>query len=259
MSRFDATWALVWREWVRILRQPARIVATVGTPAVLLIALGAGFAGSITGLMGVDDTRAYSAFLLPGMISMAALFASIFGSMSLIEDRDSGLLRVIMAGPAPDGSIVLAKLIGIAVPAIVQAGILLPACLVLGVDVSPIGFVLGLLALAMLSIGIAGLSLTLAWRVKSSQEFHAIMNTVLMPLWLLSGAFYPAADASSPMRWLTTVNPLSWPTEAMRVSLSGEHSQLLGSYVWPLTLVFCVGGVLLATATIRQRNKGKST
>ncbi|PHQ79284.1 MAG: hypothetical protein COB69_08255 [Phycisphaera sp.] len=255
MSRFDATSALVWREWIRLLRQPARIVATVGTPIVLLIAMGAGFAGSISGLMGVEDSRAYSAFLLPGMISMAALFASVFGAISLIEDRDSGLLRVLMAGPAPDGSIVLAKLIGIGVPAIVQAGILLPACLILGVDVTPTGFVLAFLAMVMLSIGISGVSLTLAWRVKSSQEFHAIMNTVLMPMWLLSGAFYPAADAAAPMRWLTTINPLAWPTEAIRVSLSGEPSLFLGSFVWPLAAIFCVGGAALAMGTIRQGHK----
>ena len=129
----------------------------------LLIALGAGFAGSISGLMGVEDSRAYSAFLLPGMISMAALFASIFGSISLIEDRDSGLLRVLMAGPAPHGSIVLAKLVGVAVPAVVQAGILLPACVLLGVQVSALGVILAVAALFMISVGIAGVSLAMAW------------------------------------------------------------------------------------------------
>lgn len=249
---------MVQREWVRLVRQPARIVATVGTPIVLLIALGAGFAGSISGLMGVEDSRAYSAFLLPGMISMAALFASIFGAMSLIDDRDSGLLRVLMAGPAPDGSIVLAKLVGIAVPSIVQAALLLPACFLLGVKVTPAGFAMSLVALALMATGIAGLSLAMAWRVRSSQEFHAIMNTLLMPMWLLSGAFYPAAEAATPMRWLTAINPLAWPTEAMRSALSGQPSQLLGAYVWPLAIAFCIGGCALAVGTIRQGNNRSS-
>lgn len=257
MSAIEATRTLVWREWIRLLRQPARIVATIGTPLILLAALGAGFAGSFSGLMGVDDGRAYSAFLLPGMISMAALFAAVFGSISLIEDRDSGLLRVLLAGPAPSGSVVGAKLIGVGMPAFLQAIILLPACWILGVSPSVTGIFLSVLAVAMLTFGITGISLAMAWRVKGTQEFHAIMNTVLMPMWLVSGAFYPASDAAAPIRWLTMVNPLAWTTDAARSALSGEPSALFGAWVWPLAVVFFLGGIGLSVNTIRQGKRRK--
>jgi len=253
----DATMALVGREWLRLWRQPARIVATVGTPMVLLIALGAGFAGSISGLMGVGDERAYAAFLLPGMMAMASLFASIFGAISLIEDRDSGLLLVIMAGPAPSGSVVMAKIIGIGAPAFLQALILLPAVWILGVYPSLTQTILAILATLLLTVAIVSVSLTLAWRVKSTQEFHAIMNTVLMPMWLLSGSFYPASESASAMRWLTAINPLSWPVEALRSSLNGLNSPLLGSWAWPLTGVFALGSVLIAMGTIGLGKRGK--
>lgn len=250
MSATDATMALVGREWTRLLRQPARIVATIGTPLVLLVALGAGFAGSISGLMGVGDDRAYAAFLLPGMMAMASLFASIFGAISLIEDRDSGILLVLMAGPSPSGSIVLAKIIGIGTPAFLQALILLPAAWILGVNPSAGQALLAVLATLLLTVAIVSVSLTLAWRVKSTQEFHAIMNTVLMPMWLLSGSFYPASDAAPVMRWLTAINPLTWPVEALRSSLEGRASPLLGAWAWPLTSVFALGAVLMAMGTI---------
>lgn len=249
--------ALVGREWLRLWRQPARIVATVGTPMVLLIALGAGFAGSISGLMGVGDERAYAAFLLPGMMAMASLFASIFGAISLIEDRDSGLLLVIMAGPAPSGSVVMAKIIGIGAPAFLQALILLPAIWILGVHPSLTQTILAILATLLLTLAIVSVSLTLAWRVKSTQEFHAIMNTVLMPMWLLSGSFYPASESAFVMRWLTAINPLSWPVEALRSSLNGLDSPLLGSWAWPLTGVFALGSVLIAMGTIGLGKQGK--
>src|SRR5690606_39351399 len=128
---------------------------------------------------------------------MASLFASIFGAISLIEDRDSGLLLVIMAGPAPSGSIVLAKIIGIGTPAFLQALILLPAAWILGVHPSLTQTILAILATLLLTLAIVSVSLTLAWRVKSTQEFHAIMNTVLMPMWLLSGSFYPASESAA--------------------------------------------------------------
>ncbi len=249
--------ALVGREWLRLWRQPARIVATVGTPMVLLIALGAGFAGSISGLMGVGDERAYAAFLLPGMMAMASLFASIFGAISLIEDRDSGLLLVVMAGPAPSGSVVMAKIIGIGLPAFLQALILLPAAWILGVYPSLTQTILAILATLLLTLAIVSVSLTLAWRVKSTQEFHAIMNTVLMPMWLLSGSFYPASESAAVMRWLTAINPLSWPVEALRSSINGLASPLLGSWAWPLTGVFALGSVLMAMGTIGLGKRGK--
>lgn len=249
--------ALVGREWLRLWRQPTRIVATVGTPMVLLIALGAGFAGSISGLMGVGDERAYAAFLLPGIMAMASLFASIFGAISLIEDRDSGLLLVVMAGPAPSGSVVMAKIIGIGAPAFLQALILLPAAWILGVHPSLTQTILAILATLLLTLAIVSVSLTLAWRVKSTQEFHAIMNTVLMPMWLLSGSFYPASESASAMRWLTAINPLSWPVEALRSSLNGLNSPLLGSWAWPLTGVFALGSVLMAMGTIGLGKRGK--
>lgn len=257
MSAIDATWAMTEREWVRLMRQPARIVATVATPVVFLAALGAGFAGSISGLMGVEDGRSYAAFLLPGMISMAALFASVFGAMALIDDRDSGFIRVLLAGPAPSGSIVGAKLLGVGVPAWVQAALLLPACWLLGVEVGLFGFVMALAGVGLMAFGVAGFSLALAWRSKSSQDFHAVMNTVLMPMWLLSGAFYPAHEAAPVVRWLTMINPLAWATDAVRVALSGERSALLGGWTWPLAVVFAAGGAALAMRTIRRARRGE--
>lgn len=255
MSGFDATLALAGREWLRLVRQPARVVATVGTPIVLLVALGSGFAGSISGLMGVEDERAYAAFLLPGMMAMAALFASIFGAISLIEDREGGILLVLLAGPAPSGSIVLAKIIGVGVPALAQAMLLLPAAWLLGLSPTVSQALLAALATLLLTLGIVGVSLAFAWRSRSTQEFHAVMNTLLMPMWLLSGSFYPAAEAAAPMRWATVANPLSWAVEALRSALGGQASPLLGSWAWPLATVFAGGGVLLALRTIGLRKR----
>ena len=258
MSMLDATIALTEREWTRLMRQPARIVATIGTPMIFLVALGAGFAGSMSGLMGVDDGRAYAAFLLPGMISMAALFASIFGAISLIEDRQGGFLVAILAGQAPKGSVVAAKTIGVGGPACAQACVMLLAIWPLGLHVSLLGLLGAILGVVLLTIGVVGFSLALAWRTTSTQEFHAIMNTVLMPMWLVSGGFYPAAEAAAPMRWLTIINPLTWPTEAIRASLAGDPSPLLGGWAWPLSIVFAIAGVSLAATIIKTPGRKAS-
>lgn len=257
MSWAGATWALAAREWVRLSRQPARIAATVGTPIVLLAALGSGFAGSMTGLMGVGDGRAYAAFLLPGMMAMSALFASVFGAIALIEDRESGFLLALMAGPAPGGSVVAAKALGVGLPAALQALVLLPAAWALGLSPGLGQVALAALGAALMTAGVVGFSLALAWRSRGTQEFHGVMNTVLMPMWLVSGAFYPAAESATFMRWLTAANPMAWAVESVRAALAGEPSALLAGWALPLTAAFALGGLGLALRTIRLRRPSR--
>jgi ABC-2 type transport system permease protein len=71
--------------------------------------------------------------------------------------------------------------------------------------------VMALVALALTSLG-----LVIAWRMDSTQGFHAIMNVILLPIWFLSGAFFPAAGAPAPLRWLMTLNPLTYGVAALR-------------------------------------------
>jgi ABC-2 type transport system permease protein len=53
----------------------------------------------------------------------------------------------------------------------------------------------------------------------STQGFHAVMNLFLMPMWLLSGAFFPASGASRWLAWVMTVNPLTYGVAAVRHAL----------------------------------------
>ena len=62
----------------------------------------------------------------------------------------------------------------------------------------------------------------LAWRMESTQGFHAIMNLLLMPLWLLSGAFFPIPAAANGgwvpmlMHWLMRLNPVTYAVAGLR-------------------------------------------
>ena len=118
-------------------------------------------------------------------------------------------------------------------------------------------------ALALTSLGFA-----FAWRTDSSQGFHAIMNLVLLPLWLLSGAFFPPpawSAASGPAQQLLHVamriNPLSYAVGGVRQLLSPglEYS---GSWVpgltwcWIVTLAFAVVSYTAAVTISRQRTTG---
>src|SRR5205807_10516736 len=56
----------------------------------------------------------------------------------------------------------------------------------------------------------------MAWRMNSTHGFHAIVNLLLIPLWLISGALFPLSGASSWVRLLMWANPLTYGVEALR-------------------------------------------
>ena len=235
--------ALTPREVVRILRQPSRVIGTIGAPLLLWVFLAGGFAGSFS-VPGAEpgDAASYGAWLLPGMVTLVVMFSAIFSAMSLIEDRNAGFLQAAIVSPAPRWSIVGSKIAGGTIVAAAQGFLLLLSAPLLGPGPHPLGWALALVAAALGAAAITAMGLALAWWVNSSQGFHGIMNLVLMPMWLLSGAFFPAEGASRWLAGLMLVNPLRWTTDAIRTSLAGDP---FGA-AWALNAAFCLGAIALA-------------
>ena len=98
----------------------------------------------------------------------------------------------------------------------------------------------------VIAFALTGLGFVIAWRMNSTQGFHAIMNLFLMPLWFLSGALFPPQNAWSGLRWLMRVNPLSYGLaglwRAIYLSEPEKVSLLPG---WGMILVMSVGFALL--------------
>lgn len=253
MDDVRACAALTWREIIRLIRQPARVAAAIGTPAVIWIMLAAGFAGSMS--LG-DDIGGYAGYLAPGMASLVVMLSAIFAAMSLIEDADSGFLQSALTSPAPRWTIIGAKVMGGGLIGWVQAVLLLPATVLLGLPVTPSGLMSAMAALFLMSVGLTGLSLAFAWRMGSAQAFHGVMNIILMPMWILSGSVMPLAGASDWLATIMLVNPLTWPTSAVRIGITGQagDGQLVGA-VWALTIAFAVGGLTAAFVSMRSRRR----
>ncbi len=220
--------ALLWRELARFWRQPARVAASVATPAIIWVVLASGFGDSFTLRGGADGgggagSISYAAYLVVGMSALTSVFTSIFAAMSLIEDRAEGFLQGAIVSPAPTWAIVGAKIVGSATIASAQSAVMLAAGPLAGLPFHPVSYLIALVAIAMMSLGITGVGLAFAWRVNSTSGFHAVMNLVLMPMLMLSGAFFPAAGASMIMRYAMMLNPLSWPSDLARTALLNGH------------------------------------
>ena len=245
---FHALVRLIARELLRFVRQPSRIVATLGTPVLLWLLLGSGFARSFDPPSG-HAASSYAAFLLPGVLTVSVMFTAILGAISLIDDRHAGFLQSVLVSPAPRWVAWGSKLAGASAIATAQAALLLPAAAILRLPAGVVGHLGAIATLACVAVGVAGLGLALAWRVDSVQGFHGVMNLLLMPMWLLSGSVFPLEGASGWLRVVMLVNPMTWPTRALHASLAGVFDPT----AWGATIFFAAAGGALAASTIGSR------
>ena len=211
---WSAARAMAVREIRRFYRQPGRLIGAIGTPAVFWALLGGGFGHSLV-VPGDGALR----FFYPGMVLLTILFTAVFASLPVIEDRRGGFLRAALVTPAPRAALALGLAAGGAMVAAAQAAVLLLAARPLGYTVGPLGLAEAAAVCALLSVGCAALGVAAAWRAGTPQAYHAVMNVVLIPGWLLSGAVFPADGAQGWVRLMMQVNPLSFAVAAIRQTL----------------------------------------
>ena len=201
--------SLCQRELVRFIRQRHRIVGALGTPIVFWLLLGLGMGHSFKGI-GVPGGDDYLKFFFPGTILMILLFTAIFSTISIIEDRREGFLQSVLVAPVSRMSIVLGKVLGGTLLAFLQGVIFLVLAPLIGLHLTIAGFGAGCLMMFIIAFALTALGFCIAWRMNSTQGFHAIMNLFLMPLWFLSGALFAPQTAWVGLGWIMRFNPLSY-------------------------------------------------
>lgn len=212
-----AATALARRDIVRFWRERSRVSGALLQPVLFWAFFGAGLGGSFR--LGGGSSPAYGAYLFPGIVVLILLFTAIFSTISVIEDRREGFLQAVLVAPVPRAVVVLGKILGGSVLSVAQAGIVLLAAPLVGVRPGAVGLALCLALLVVLALALTAVSFAVAWRMTSTQGFHVIMTLFLMPLWLLSGAFFPAAGTPAWLRVLMAADPLTYGVAALRALL----------------------------------------
>jgi ABC-2 type transport system permease protein len=250
-------YSLWLREIVRFYRQKARVAGVIASPLIFWVVLGAGFAHSFSA--GGGSSSHYLAYFFPGSVAMIVLFTAIFSMMSLIQDRNEGFLLSVLAAPVSRSSVVLGKVLGGATLAAVQGIIFLVFAPLVGVHMTPAAIGLSIVAIVMISFELTALGFAIAWPMDSTQAFHAIVNILLIPLWLLSGALFPLSGAAGWMRFCMMLNPLTYGVEALRGSLFPDAPTVFSLPVnLAVTAGFCLLTFAAAWAIVNRRTNRPS-
>ncbi|MFA6233112.1 MAG: ABC transporter permease [Bacteroidota bacterium] len=235
------TYSLWVRDLKHFIRQRSRVIGAVGQPFVIWIFLSAGFRHSVDA--GSAD---YGTYLFPGVIMLIALFAAIFSTISVIEDRKTGFMQGVLTSPAPRASIVWSKMLAGTTIALLQSVVFMVLLPFTGLSLTWDGIGLSVLILAGTGMTLTGLGFLIAWSMSSTQGFHAIMNLLLIPMWLLSGAFFPPEGTASWLGVIIRLNPLYYVTTLFQKAFFlGSGVTVSGGPSIALSLCVFVGLFLL--------------
>jgi ABC-2 type transport system permease protein len=263
---------IVWyRDLLRFWRDRPRIVISLAQPLLFLVVFGAGLGSSLGGAFGGSGSAgslSYAQFVYPGVIGMAVLFASVFGAMSIVWDREFGFLKEILVAPIDRSTVAIGKALGGATQAMIQGLILLVLAPFVGVTLTIQSVLLLIPFVFVLAFALSSMGVALASRMKSIQGFQIVMNFLMMPMFFLSGSLFPLAGVPDWMAVLSRLNPATYGMDPIRrvvlgAGLPTEATDRLGltifGQVLPIGLeaviLLAFGAVMLAVAVANFRRR----
>jgi ABC-2 type transport system permease protein len=218
------------RELVRFFRQKNRVFGALVQPIIFWLLFGAGLGTARVGSGSAPGDKLDYSHFFPGTLVMIILFTAIFATISIIEDRREGFLQGVLVAPVPRWSIVMGKVLGGSAIAMLQGLVFLFLGWITGkiawfgvqiISTTPSQVIAAIVLMLVISIALTALGFFIAWRMDSTQGYHAIMSVFLFPMWLLSGAFFPM-DVGGWLGWIVRLNPLTYGVAGLRHYLQND-------------------------------------
>jgi ABC-2 type transport system permease protein len=205
---------IVWRrDLIRFVNDRIRIAASLAQPLLFLFVMGSGLQQlSSAGTHGVN----LKTFIYPGILCISVMFTAMFSAASIVWDREFGFLREMMVAPVSRTSIIVGKCLGGATVGCTQGVIMILLGPLVHVPYNVL-LILGIFGLQLLlSFAITAFGVMIAVRIKQMQAFFGVMQMVVMPMFFISGALFPASGLPGWLTVLNRIDPLTYAVDPMR-------------------------------------------
>jgi ABC-2 type transport system permease protein len=206
------------------LRNPVFVFASMFQPLLYLL-LFMPLLNSLGGVSGLPSGKTVDVFI-PGLLVMQALFGSAFVGFSLIDDIRSGVIERFLVTPVRRSAILLGRIFRDAVVLLLQCVLITLVAIPFGLSVNAGGFLLSLLLYALIGISMASMSYGFALIYKVEDPLAPTLNTIALPVSLLSGIILPLALAPIWLQDLAKVNPFSYGVDAARALFAGNFQNI---------------------------------
>src|ERR1700735_2294498 len=174
-------------------------------------------------IVGVLQPILYLALFVPGLLIQLALFGSSFVGFAIISEWRAGVIERYRVTPVSRVALLTGRVLRDVVTLVVQSTILILAGLAFGLR-APLGAVLmSYVYIVLVAIGLSSLSYATALRIKSEDAFAPLVNSVVVPLILLSGIMLPMTLGPGWLQGLARISPFRYIIDAMREAYAGQY------------------------------------
>lgn len=216
MNSLSQVFAMVELEFRRMIHDPTEMITRAIQPILWLVVFGGvmGRAGVFTNLIKTD----YITYITPGIILQSATYIALAYGIMLVFERDSGILKRLLASPISRLKIILGRALAGATRASFQYLIIIPLAFLIGAKISnsPINLILGYILLTYGSIGFTAISIAIAALLKTRERFMGIIGAIVMPLYFASNALYPLEIMPEWVKVIARYNPLTYIVSSLR-------------------------------------------
>ena len=245
-------YAITWREIAKFLRQTERLLSALIRPLLWLVVFTAGL-HNLLGLSPIPPYRTYvpyEEYILPGLMGIVVLFQCMQSALSMVYDREAGVMRVMLVTPLPRSYLLFAKIAGATILSLVQVYTFLLIARLVGVQLPGLGSLYAVPAVILAGLLLGSIGLLVSVYTRQIENFAGMMNFVVFPMFFLSSALYPLWQlreaGAEPIYWLSQVNPFTHAVEVIRFTAYGNvtHSNFLLSL--GITLAYTLVAFFLA-------------
>jgi ABC-2 type transport system permease protein len=240
-SGIAQTWYMMGRQLRQLVREPIWIALMLIQPMFWLLLYSQLFRRivDLPGFEGLD----YVDFLAPGIVIMTAFFSGTWSGMGMLQDIERGVLERFLATPARRSALVFSHVVRNGVQSAIQAVIVLVVALALGATNGGVrGWMVIVLAGALVAAGFAGISTGIALLTRKEATMIAVANFIGLPLLFFSSILIARELIPGWMRTLSLANPVEWAVLAAR-------EPVLPASDWPAVLAFLGSLVVFALVT----------
>jgi ABC-2 type transport system permease protein len=216
---------LIFRRQERLaLRQPAWVIIGLTQPILYLALFGPLLKGLPTTALGSGHGSgdAYR-FFVPGLLIQLGLFGSTFVGFAIISDWRAGVIERFRVTPVSRLAIMAGRVLRDVVTLVVQAAVLVLVGVAFGLRAPVAAVLISFGYIMLIAIGLASVSYATGLLVKSEDAFAPLVNTVVVPLLLLSGIFLPLTLGPGWLQGIARISPFKYVIDAMRQAYYGQY------------------------------------
>ena len=252
MTFFRDTWIIFSRSMRLSLRQPLWVLIGLLQPILYLTLFGP-LLQNIAATSGFEGD-AWQVFV-PGLLVQLGIFGGLFVGFGIIAEIRSGVIDRQLVTPAARASIVAGRTLRDVVVITVQGIVLVAAAFALGLRVPVAALLIALVLVALLGAAFSFISNAIGIATKSEDALAPLVNTLALPILLLSGILLPMNIAPQWLQTVSNFNPFKHIVEALRAVFRSDFSDPI---VWigvVLAVILVVLGAWLGSRTLAAQTK----